>query len=629
MSPPVGLLVAALLFWGFAVEQSLVGATLAAFLAMISGTRQSLSLSERQLERSVDLTTVAVVIMLVVQLLANGLPAGLLVAMAWSPVVLFPLLVLGSNNRTVLRWRHLALALRRSTDPDAQRPVSASPAYLVTTLLAASVANGQRAPWFFWGMAAIIVAWLFFARPMSKRSDFFAFLFAAILAISMGFFGAPGLPAAQTFLQDWIIDSMAGPELDASRRQTSIGDLGRIKLSDRIAWRVKGSVGSTVPAYLRTGVFTRYAKGTWFVRAEDWKPGPDWTKDSRASIRVVGDSYDGTPLIPMPQRAGGISGVGIAGSRVQRSALGLGRISDAPVRLDVRIQVAPESFLAPPNADDLSLPAGFATVLERIPELSRFKKMDEKDRLSGVTAWFSDNFRYTLFLGDADAGRRDLERFLTVDRAGHCEYFATATVLILRHFGIPARYVTGYAVQEFSRLENGYLLRDRHAHAWVEAYVDGRWREIDTTPSSWVAEEGSRMPVWRPVIDLFSYALDRMNEWRESRPAFSSNLLYALLGPLLLVVLVWVWRKRNRGPRRATTKAKPDTGELVSSPAAVAYRLLESRFAARGYSRRPEETPVGWLLRVQREGRTELAPADVDEGWRLVDAYYSERYGRR
>jgi hypothetical protein len=59
-----------------------------------------------------------------------------------------------------------------------------------------------------------------------------------------------------------------------------------------------------------------------------------------------------------------------------------------------------------------------------------------------------------------------------------------ATVL-LRAAGIPARYATGYSVQEGSEIEQRYVVRASHAHAWVLAWVDGRWREVDTTPAVW------------------------------------------------------------------------------------------------------------------------------------------------
>ena len=55
-------------------------------------------------------------------------------------------------------------------------------------------------------------------------------------------------------------------------------------------------------------------------------------------------------------------------------------------------------------------------------------------------------------------------------KAGHCEYFATATVLLLREVGVRARYVTGYAVPESAREGDNYIIRERHAHAWALVY---------------------------------------------------------------------------------------------------------------------------------------------------------------
>lgn len=60
-----------------------------------------------------------------------------------------------------------------------------------------------------------------------------------------------------------------------------------------------------------------------------------------------------------------------------------------------------------------------------------------------------------------------LSTFLLKNRSGHCEYFATATTLLLREVGIPARYAIGFSVSEFSPLENQFIVRGRDSHAWT------------------------------------------------------------------------------------------------------------------------------------------------------------------
>ncbi len=72
--------------------------------------------------------------------------------------------------------------------------------------------------------------------------------------------------------------------------------------------------------------------------------------------------------------------------------------------------------------------------------------------------------------------------FLTESKRGYCVHFATATVMLLRACGIPARYVTGYASSDWE--ENTVnVVTDRDAHAWVEYYVEGTgWFVLEPTP---------------------------------------------------------------------------------------------------------------------------------------------------
>ncbi len=58
-------------------------------------------------------------------------------------------------------------------------------------------------------------------------------------------------------------------------------------------------------------------------------------------------------------------------------------------------------------------------------------------------------------------------------RSGVCQDHAHIFLACLRHLGIPARYVSGYFLTD----------DDAHvaSHAWVEAWIEGRWRTFDVT----------------------------------------------------------------------------------------------------------------------------------------------------
>lgn len=85
----------------------------------------------------------------------------------------------------------------------------------------------------------------------------------------------------------------------------------------------------------------------------------------------------------------------------------------------------------------------------------------------------SGQFRYSLE-GQARALSLDpIEDFITNNPRGHCEYFATALVLMLRSQAVPARLVVGYRSDEWNEVGEPFLqVRQLHAHTWVEAYLE-------------------------------------------------------------------------------------------------------------------------------------------------------------
>lgn len=87
---------------------------------------------------------------------------------------------------------------------------------------------------------------------------------------------------------------------------------------------------------------------------------------------------------------------------------------------------------------------------------------------------------YDLDVPAMEPGEDFVTHFLREGR-GYCVHFATAGAMLLRHQGIPARYVTGYTVQLDSQGWGDVL--DSDAHAWVEIYLDGYgWYPVEMTP---------------------------------------------------------------------------------------------------------------------------------------------------
>ena len=106
------------------------------------------------------------------------------------------------------------------------------------------------------------------------------------------------------------------------------------------------------------------------------------------------------------------------------------------------------------------------------------------DKARAIENFLKTEFHYTLNLKAAD--QDPLAEFLFKTREGHCEYFATAMVIMLRTLEIPARIVNGFQMGELNDLNAMYTVRESDAHSWVEAYFPRTesWIEFDPTPSA-------------------------------------------------------------------------------------------------------------------------------------------------
>jgi transglutaminase-like putative cysteine protease len=103
---------------------------------------------------------------------------------------------------------------------------------------------------------------------------------------------------------------------------------------------------------------------------------------------------------------------------------------------------------------------------------------------TNVERYLRTNYLYTLDLTDAAraAGEDPMVAFLYDFKRGHCEYFAGAMTLLCQSLGMQARVVLGFKCDEYNDIGNYYVVRQSHAHAWVEVLGDdGFWHTFDPT----------------------------------------------------------------------------------------------------------------------------------------------------
>lgn len=105
-------------------------------------------------------------------------------------------------------------------------------------------------------------------------------------------------------------------------------------------------------------------------------------------------------------------------------------------------------------------------------------------KAEAVVAHLNQNFQYTTDLPEVDQGR-PIESFVFDTKRGHCEYFATTGVLMLRSAGVPARLVNGFLGGRWNNVGDYLGVRQGDAHSWLEIYVPNfGWTPIDPTPAA-------------------------------------------------------------------------------------------------------------------------------------------------
>ena len=249
--------------------------------------------------------------------------------------------------------------------------------------------------------------------------------------------------------------------------------------------------------------------------------------------------------------------------------------------------------------------------------------LSNAETADAIKVHFKRHFNYSLEQSQIEGKQTALSNFLLVSRAGHCEFFATATVMLLRQAGIPARYATGYSASEYSRLEQCIVVRARHAHAWAIAYIDGVWLPVDSTPASWQTIEEQQSSVLSPLLDVFRWMGFRFSLWRTRLDiGVLSGHWGWIAAPLLIIFLIrFVHRRRTvvmADHRSKGNQAEPQINGL-NSP----YYALQSSFARNGWPRHVWEPAGEWVTRLANTGLNARILSDLDK---LVRQHYRLRF---
>jgi hypothetical protein len=629
------LLAAALVFWGWQTGLWPAACLMAALLEGARLVPWRWDLARADFNRVSDLCTLIFVSLVVYLGATTDAPRVLTLVFQWFPLVVLPLIAAQVYSTAPgVDVRIFLWSQRKKADADgtpATQTLDLRYPYFVICLLAASAAN-TRGAGFYLGATALTAVALWGARARGTRPAVWLGLLVAVAAI--GWVGHVGLHRAQRAVEavalEWLAEWMRR-DTDPFRSSTAIGSIGRLKLSDRIVLRVEPGPGARMPLLLREATYNVFAMPSWLAVDAGWSPvlpeadGTTWRLGpggpERSRVTVSAPLRRGRGVLPLPGDAFAVDRLTVV--RMERNRLGAVKVDEGLGLVTYTALAGGASVLDDgPGESDLGLPIPDGAVATRVVRDLELRGRSTPEVVAALHTYFRANFRYSLYRPASEGDVSALEDFLRRSRAGHCEYFATATVLLLRAAGVPARYATGYSVQEWSPLERTWVVRARHAHSWALAWVDGAWRDVDTTPPGWGEMEGQQALLWQPLSDLWALGGHLFDRWRYGdRRGGVAGWLGWLLIPLTLT-LIWrlFFRRRQRRAGAAPAQAvaaRPRAGHDSE------FYAVEERLALLGLGRRPAEPPTVWLDRVGEQRPVSASRADLD---RLVALHYRYRF---
>lgn len=616
MKAPPFLLGATLLFLGWR-SQILVWTLFPAILVELPHfTTSRWEFSLQDLRRVFDLCMVLMLAEgLIIYSSADHLSSELSLKFSqWLPLPLFPILLLQIyGNYEKIPLSVFSFFLRRSPESAlAKKSYNITYLYFAICLMAAGAVQ-KDTPYFYPGVVILIGYALWSVRP--RQSNVFAAILWVVLIVivsGIGFAGQRGLRVAQGNIEEALnswINLHWRKEMDPRESLTAIGRVGRIHLSGKIVLRLTPEANDSLPALINEASYSIYSNGLWRIDQNLFSSVS--TADTNDTIQLLEPKKvhygvkiakylrNGNGLLPLPKGAYEIRNLP---GFVNINAVGTARLEDGPNMINCTVLYGPgECVFERTNSWDWDVPPQEAPVLAQIASELKLDdpKKTESQKIQAITHFFKD-FNYSLEVApqaiDPTGQKTALGQFLTTTKVGHCEYFATATVLLLRQAGIAARYATGYAVNESSKSGKTVLVRERHAHAWVLVYRKDfhRWDELDTTGADLNEIEKNQTSFWESVSDAWSNLLYRFNAWRNSKSSF---LKYArwLLIPLILIFL---WRVLFTKRQKQKMKNSEFIPAIAFPGMDSEFYLIEQRLSAAGMNRMPHELFGDWTSRL-------------------------------
>jgi hypothetical protein len=434
--------------------------------------------------------------------------------------------------------------------------------------------------------------------------------------------------------------------------EVKLGQVGDAKASDALVLRAKVLTGDAadVPSYWRGATQLEFDGARWHAGLSDRLGDPRWAVSGARALARPGPQGVAEVDVVLADHSAARLFLPLTATRVEMVSATAGdelsaALSDGTLRLSPAESASAHDLEYRVELGRRAAPLGGAIVTPAPRDL--WPALGRRGRQSAEAAKLAKSLRGELpanaaqheivehvrarlaARGDyrapgAQDAAADIDAFVSGRAGGHCEHFATALALVLRHEGIPCRLVTGYFSDDWDDRTSTLTVRRRDAHAWIEVKdPQAGWYAVDPTPANARAERHEQSFVaslttwlsrtWESVVRFDDDARERALAWVASLPrraaalASSHPLAFGAVAALAAALLVL---ERRRRARRIPAEVR-------------AYRACLRRLRL---APRPGETPRDLIARATIEG---IAPAALARLETATSRHEAARYAGR
>lgn len=468
------------------------------------------------------------------------------------------------------------------------------------------------------------------------------------------------------------------PSIEPSRvvgfsDRVDLGGVGTIRSDPTLVMRVKPSDTDKEPPvrrnlYLRGALFDTYENGSWARKRLVTHPITEFhnqvilkrsPRETDRSLLIDLERIEPT-VVFLPGEAvaldllSGHQRPGVSEPLV--SADGTGQLQYSSFErqgLSYRVYLPPAGLIAKEREHPRDLQRYLQippNISPRIADLARTfaeGNTEPADIAVSLERALRKNYHYDL--GSPSGGAADpLDHFLFESKRGHCEFYSTAMVILLRHLGVPSRNVTGFVGGTYNRFGDFYAVRQGDAHSWVEVYLEQRgWVRFDPTPPSNASPQARTQGLtalmreileaasqsWQQNVEGFDMAkqLGILAKLRQvlaqftpgssssKSPGWSGKRLIAFgVGLAFLSGAGWfLFRRRRPAKRGSLERHAPQAAQAL-----VLYQKLERTLGSLGLPRPVATPPLTHAIALAEAGHPVGFEAEA-----LTKIYLNVRFG--